>query len=159
MKLTIKINKKRRKKNRLIIFALDIASAFDKIPRKILLKAIEKNIHASKLNNCAKCAKLWTFSTQLLKNREVVYDKDLDSKIKMYSGVPQGGVLSPIFFNITLNYILHDLDEEVKLMMDEGRIMAYADDLVIACGELEKEKIGKLINHLGKHGLHTNTTK
>ena len=47
VKILIKYAKKQRKLNRPILFALDIAIAFDKVLRELLLKAIQKKINNS----------------------------------------------------------------------------------------------------------------
>ena len=44
VKRLIKLSKAKRKDNRPIIFALDLAGAFDNVPRKILLRAIQRKI-------------------------------------------------------------------------------------------------------------------
>lgn len=79
--------------------------------------------------------------------------------ISMQSGVPQGGVLSPLFFNITMDYILRNTSEEINQIVKQGKILAYADDLVIITKPEEKKQIESLIKHLGNHGLHTNPDK
>ena len=94
-----------------------------------------------------------------MQDRLVVYDEQEHQKFSMSSGVPQGGVLSPLFFNITLDFILMNMDNEIKQLVDEGLILAFADDLVIMVNPNETEKIRKLISHLSKNGLETNQDK
>ena len=37
------------------------------------------------------------------------------------TGVPQGGVLSPIFFNITLDYILMETNNKIRKIVEGGK--------------------------------------
>ena len=75
------------------------------------------------------------------------------------TGVPQGGVLSPIFFSITLDYILMETNNEIREIVEGGRMLAYADDIIIAMNPNEKWKISKLIQCLDEYGLKTNPDK
>lgn len=67
-------------------------------------------------------------------------------------GVPQGGVMSPILFTLTLDWILLK-DDRVKNLMERGDVCAYADDLVISCSNGEEDDIVRLIDHLRDHNL------
>ena len=112
-----------------------------------------------KNNNCKRWSSLWAMSSQLLKNRKVIYDEDESKIIKMYSGVPQGGVLSPIFFNLALDFILTHNNSIISNLIKEGKILAYADDLIITALPEEKHNISILIRHLDLNGLKRNPNK
>ena len=77
----------------------------------------------------------------------------------MYAGVPKGGVLSPFYFNIALDYILTHLWDTTKKLIEKGWIIANADDLLIVVKMENKMRIIELIKHLNKYGLKTNPDK
>ena len=77
VKKLIKYAKKRRKMNRSILFALDIAAAFDKVSRELMLKAIQKKIDNSETKGWEKWASVLAFSSLLLKDRKVIYIKKI----------------------------------------------------------------------------------
>ena len=56
------------------------------------------------------------------------------------TGVPQGGVLSPIFFNITLDYILMETNNKIRKIVEGGKMLADTDDIIIAVNPYEKWK-------------------
>lgn len=76
----------------------------------------------------------------------------------MQTGVCQGGVLSPTNFNITLESILRK-NKHIRRMLNQGQIIAFADDLIIATTYEDKVKIRTLIEHLDAYGLKTNPDK
>ena len=149
------INRNRRRtKNKKYIFFLDITKAFNTIGRKYILKGIRQIIDL-KTKQWNKWRALWAFSTQLLKSGTAYYG---DGTIQIKKGVPQGGVLSPMFFTLALHYIL-TRSQIWRWMIRTGRIIAYTDDIAITVSNDETQHIHTLINHLKDYGLHTNTNK
>lgn len=99
---------------------LDLAKAFDTVSHKILLRILESNgVRGTALGLCA----------SYLNDREqqTKIENVLSESRKINTGVPQGTVLGPIFFNIY-----------IKALVDQGimaKIISYADDTVmIFCG-------------------------
>jgi RNA-directed DNA polymerase len=81
-------------------------------------------------------------------------------EIAMLSGVPQGGVISPLLSNIYLAF----LDERwTKQCADLGTLVRYADDFVIMCDTRAKvdeaERRVKLIFQRLKLKLHPEKTR
>ena len=49
----------------------------------------------------------------------------------MMTGVLIGEVLSIIFFNITLDYILMDTNDEIRDILEYRKMLGYVKDLII----------------------------
>jgi retron-type reverse transcriptase len=77
--------------------------------------------------------------------------------IPVENGVPQGGIFSPMLFNITLDWILKE-DHICNLKMKERKILGYADDLLILCDNNTSLGI-RTVHILNKAGLNTNKNK
>lgn len=85
---------------------------------------------------------------------------DEGSEIKMLSGTPQGGVISPLLSNIYLAF----LDERWQRQCSEiGTLVRYADDFVVMCNTkkdvVEAERRVKLIFKRLKLELHPEKTR
>ena len=121
VKRLIKLYKKNRKENRPIIFTLDIAAAFDWMTREIILEAIEKRIKRCLERGWRTWASTWAYSSQILKNRKIMYDERDNMWFNMYWGVPQGGVLSPLFFILALDHILMNKENQLQTLLMRER--------------------------------------
>ncbi|CAI2372504.1 unnamed protein product [Moneuplotes crassus] len=64
----------------------------------------------------------------------------------MYSGVPQEEVLSLLYSNVTMDYILNNMEPQIRLFVENGNVLAYADDLVINTYPEENEISNFLLN-------------
>lgn len=95
-----------------VIFT-DFSKAFDRLDHNTLLK---------KLDIVGFSTSLLTFFDSYLRKRKqfVQYSGHQSLEITALSGVPQGSILGPLFFNIFINDIVRDLQVECLL---------YADDL------------------------------
>lgn len=83
-----------------------------------------------------------------------------DEEIEYKSGVPQGGVLSPVLFNMVLEEAL--LSKPLtKCLLKSGNLRAYADDLQAQVSH--DNAINSLINELqlleNEWGLKVNFSK
>ena len=125
------INKKRKGS----LFLVDLTSAYDTIPRRIILEAIYDFKNSNLL--WEECSLLWAYSSQLLKDASIFHSYQYDIKFqplegtfKQKRGVPQGGVLSPVFFNIAFDKILRS-NETVNQHIESRNLIAYSDDILI----------------------------
>ena len=108
----------KRTRNKPILFTLDISKEFDSILTSVILKAIQDKIKSTE--TCNKWKQYWAFSTQLLKKITLIYDDTIE--ITATKGTPQGGWLSPIFFNIALKSILNEDGSVTKDLIIEKKI-------------------------------------
>jgi RNA-directed DNA polymerase len=108
-------------------FEADIINFFGAIDREVLWKMFSKNVrHRSLLPLIQKCFNLELENLQ--SHRTEFQELFLGSD----SGIPQGGVLSPML----ANFYLHEFD---RLMLSHGfNLVRYADDFVVMCDKYEK---------------------
>ncbi len=104
--------KNRPSKLACITIAFDFTKAFDTLNHKSIISALQQQEIPTHITSLI---------SSFLNNRSVTYN-NLHSYIK--SGVPQGAVLSPTLFNITIKSILDQLSLDYH-------ITAYADDLTL----------------------------
>jgi group II intron reverse transcriptase/maturase len=132
----------------------DIASYFDTIPHRRLMKAVKKRVADKDIRDL-----LWKFL------RAGVMEKG--TKRQTLSGTPQGGIVSPLLANI----YLHELDRYMEsryLNLDkhararrrrQGKgnylYVRYADDFIVLCNgtkteaQAMKEELKTLLNTMG----------
>ena len=166
---------KRREFNKpLFMCFIDITKAYDSINRELLWKVCLNYGVTPKLVNLLKL---------LYKNSiaKVKINGALSDSFEMNTGVMQGGIPSPLLFNILFDFIMKQVINEAAVSgvkfcygsndffhgkneaYDEFHILAllYADDLVITCeciSDLEKF-IGCFERVTQQYGLTMNTKK
>ena len=113
---------------------VDIKAAFDSISFHSIIAALEKR-------GVSKCIISWIVN--LLCNRKVIYSLKGISLLKyMIKGTPQGGVLSPLLWNLVIDSLLSLLiNSNPKPDFTQG----FADDLVTA---FTGEHLPTLIGHM-----------
>ena len=79
---------------------LDFEKAFDRVPHKrLILKFKCIGIHGDLLN--------WCISFLYQRKQRVVMGESISDRRNIYSGVPPGSVLGPLFFIIYINKIIY----------------------------------------------------
>lgn len=132
----------------------DIASYFDTIPHRRLIKAVKKRVADKNIRDI-----LWQFL-----RAGVMYR---DKKQETLSGTPQGGIVSPLLANIYLDELdkymesnyLNFSEDQRKRRRKQGKenllYVRYADDFVVLCNGTKaqtlviKEELTKVLDNLG----------
>ncbi len=143
--------------SRLVAIFLDIRKAFDSVPRHVIQESIQRlPLDADSVR----------FIMSLVSGRTARV-KGSDDVIECNTGVPQGGVLSPILFNIVMGGLIERLDqtnfgEDPILGLDEHlRILLFADDIVLPAGSdaVAQRKLTIVSRWLESKGLTPNPSK
>ena len=77
----------------------------------------------------------------------VLFGKSLSSELKVGNGTRQGGILSPLLYNIYINVVIKSISKcsiGCYLCFYRASILCYADDMVIMCPT--KEGLYVLVN-------------
>lgn len=97
-------------------------------------------------------------TAQLLRTTDVYYGTKEGPCFQQDRGVPQGGVLSPMLFEKTLDFILRKQQEIVK-HIEKGELIAFADDICLTVDRREIGVLRKLFDNFKDHGMEANTKK
>ena len=103
---------------------LDISKAFDKVWHEGLIFKLKCN---------GIDGKLLKFYENFLKNRQqrVVLNGQTSEWERLYSGVPQGSVLGPLFFLIYINDLTVNINSQMKLFADDSSLFAKVTDIKV----------------------------
>jgi len=121
---------------------VDIKGFFDNIPHDLIMNSLASRIADGNILNLI----------EKLLNSGVMEEGKITPTLK---GTPQGGVISPLLANITLDHLDWFLDEH------DFNFVRYADDFVILCkSEAEAKKALELVqNFLNGMKLETSPEK
>ena len=111
------------------IFYADLSKAFDSVNHNLLFYKLE-----NQYGICGNLLKTLRFSLQ---NRtfKVIINAKTSNSFPINSGVPQGGVLSPLLFTLFVN----DLDQKLS---SNCKVLQYADDVkIITSGYTQQEAV------------------
>jgi len=115
--VTNKVNAAVHNKEICLILYIDLKGAFDKVWRQgALLKMAKLGVHGNVLS--------WLRSYFDQRTQSVVIHGNLSEKMNIDVGVPQGGVLSPLLFNVMLQDIPTNPNSKTYI---------FADDITIVC--------------------------
>ena len=142
------------KKKDAAIFYADLTKAFDTVDHYLLLHKLKTQFGIAN-------PLLETIRNSLTgRSFRVTIQSETTEPFRITSGVPQGGVLSPLLFTMFVN----DLYEEIT---PDNKLLQYADDSkLIACGDTPQEAINNLDKNIKninnwctKWGLSLNPNK
>jgi len=133
------------------VLDIDIEKFFDTIDHKELMAVIRHRVADRRL--------LSLMGKWLAAG---VVEKD-GRRERQKRGIPQGAVISPLFANIFLHYVVDTFVQQWRKREAKGEvyIVRYADDLVIACEREDeaRELLEALDERLQRHGLSLNRHK
>ena len=111
---------------------LDISKTFDKVCHEGLILKLNQYRISENLLCLIKC---------FLKNRKqrVFLNGQTSSWIKVLAGVPQGSILSPLFFLICINDLSDDLSSNPKLLADDTSLFSVVHNKNISANELNND--------------------
>ncbi len=108
----------KQQKRRIALLAVDIAGAFDNASWSKIMEALSRSNTPIYIRNCIR---------GYLYGRKVSFSYNNYSITRTLSkGTPQGGVLSPLLWNILLDSLFH-------IRLQNTEIVAYADDITAIC--------------------------
>lgn len=104
---------------------IDFKQAYESINRKELWKVLRYLDIPQKYIDLIKMCNSKT-------NLKIKYQQEMSEKFEVKSGLRQGDALSPMLFNIALEWVVRTANETRKMEVGEiETILAYADDVVI----------------------------
>ncbi len=139
---------------KLLAVSLDCSGAFDRIKFDSAHKAMEE---------MGLPMSIIKWYDQLLRNRKVVAEiQGVTQVIKPGRGSPQGGVLSPMVWNIIMNTLLSRFGKTEAV-----KVIGYADDILLlveghvthVMGDIMQKKLEEVIRWGDLHGLVFNPLK
>ena len=131
------------------IIDADIASYFDTIPHDRLMKAVAERIVDGAMLALVK----------MFLEAPIVDERDDGRPRRTPRGTPQGGVISPLLANLYLNLLDRNFRRRVALGEENGRVVRYADDLVVLSPKPPDATLQWLQALLQRMGLSLNAAK
>ena len=136
---------------------IDLRAAYDHVDRDMLFSVLNIRTKASKITSILKA--LYTGTTASIKNTV--------NSFQVHTGCRQGGIESPVLFNIYMDFVLRCVEHEVLLKFpntglkysyhiksesstreqrsihkisgsDRLRMLLYADDIVLFCEDIDE---------------------
>lgn len=127
----------------------DIASYFDTIPHERLMKAVAERVVDGAMLALVK----------MFLEAPIVDERDGGRPRRNSRGTPQGGVISPLLANIYLNLLDRNFRRRKMLGEVQGRLVRYADDLVVLAPKQPDATLQWLHALLQRMGLTLNPEK
>lgn len=129
----------------------DISAYFDTIPHDRLMKAV-----AERIVDGAMLALIKAFLAA-----PIIDERDGGGPRRNRQGTPQGGVISPLLANIYLHLVDRNFRRKVECGALSGRLIRYADDLVVMMpnkSQRERQWLEAILSRLGLT-LHPEKTR
>lgn len=127
----------------------DVTAYFDTIPHDKLMKAV-----AARVVDGAMLALIKSFLEAPVED-----GRDGGGPRRNQQGTPQGGVISPLLANIYMHLVDRNFRRRTQAGELEGRLIRYADDLVVMTPRAPVKERAWLEQLLGRMGLTLHPTK
>lgn len=127
----------------------DIEAYFDTIPHDRLMKAVAERVVDGAMLALIKA----------MLEAPVVDDRDDGRPRRSRRGTPQGGVISPLLANVYLHLVDRNFKRKTEKGVLCGRLIRYADDLVVMTPHQPTEERRWLEKLLGRLGLKLHSEK
>lgn len=138
------------KKDTIAVF-FDIQGAFDNVVPTILF---------NNLADIGCSLNFINFVSHLTLDRKITSVINMDEPRPISKGVPQGGVLSPLLFNIYIRKIAEEIPEKVNVSQFADDLAIFCtDDSTDTCSELIQTATNKIQENLEIIGLQLNDVK
>jgi len=125
----------------------DLKGYFDSIPHEKLMEVIARRISDKWILRLIR----WWLEAGVMENEHITYSD---------TGVPQGGVISPLLANIYLNELDRRWTERgYNSIRYEAHLVRYADDMVILCRKEVGRYYGEFKQEIERLGLELNEAK
>lgn len=136
--------------------SLDAAGAFDAIPHSVLFRRAMGVIP----DRCWQVLYYWYSNMYVY----VKWNQRLSAKINVERGTRQGGLSSPLAFNLFYQDLIDELsvcDVGIKIGKESYNVYAYADDVLLSATTVTglQVLIDKAVRNITKNGLSFNPEK
>ncbi|UYV70713.1 hypothetical protein LAZ67_8000346 [Cordylochernes scorpioides] len=111
---------------------IDLSQAFDRVWKERLIKKLDKQGIRGKMMG-------WIGSFLTGRTFQVNFKEQLSKTGRLFQGLPQGSILSPLLFSIYLN----DMDSRITKYCD---FALYADDIIIWSSKRDLKEANKNVN-------------
>ena len=150
------VDRAKRKKEQLIVIALDFKKAFDSIDRRKLIEALKNYMINPHIINLV--AKIYSNDKTILTMGEMEEETDVNS------GIKQGCTASTTFFKLITYEIMNSIEKEGKKYEIEGLDISslfFADDSLAMAKTTEdaRKNLKIIIETSKKYGLEINKEK
>ena len=132
-----------------LVLDADIEAYFDTIPHDRLMKAV-----AERIVDGAMLALIKAFLAA-----PVVDERNDGPPRRNRQGTPQGGVISPLLANVYLHLVDRNFKRQKEKGVLRGRLIRYADDLVVMTSQPPEKARSWLEGILGRLGLKLHPDK
>ena len=130
---------------------LDCSKAFDRVNHNYLCEILERRGCGEKFIN---------FIKTFLKGKcNIIFNNSKSDQLDIDRGVPQGETLSPFLFILAIDPLLNSINKDknitgIKLIKDNVKVMAYADDLVLLARS--KKDLERMLEHVRNYEKASN---
>lgn len=133
-----------------VVTVLDVAKAFDTVPHQIIKPGLARK---------AVPTRICDYIESMYKGcNTIINGSDGKVEIELRRGVKQGDPLSPLLFNLAMDKLIEEINEDtpgIKIGEENIAVLAFADDLVLLGRDKEaaQDQLRQVENYLTKLGM------